>query len=688
MLISKVSIKNYRNFQNFKIELGKFNLIFGENNIGKTNFINALEGILNPTRSFKSFKIEESDFIDIHKPIIIKIKFQSIDEDNELINILEDGIIDPEMNYSAKLKFIAKWNPEEKDIDKDCFFIKKEMSDDNGKFNFKYAYRRLFHFYSIPSMRWARKEIRMDKKSDLMNVINYYLPNFIISFSLLKKGLQEILLSLKEDLISVEFPNSVITDLDHLIKLLNQEFKIDEENKLKSLKTDREKVFAKIKEIFSNNSFEKGQIDLIDDLFNKFNEKLIIFEKRFETQRILSDLKKRFSDLNSFKNLQNDFSVIIEKIMPNIKLDLSFVSIQDNELLKKALIEIDDFPILAHGTGFQSYFVIALKLLKINSMLNRQDIKSSFIAIEEPEAHLYPHLQRQLIENLRVIQNEFESRYDIKFQFIITSHSSNILSRFEFPELILLRKNENFYTESIHFPEIRILIDDLELAEEEYKSKVGKLNKSLIRVFKGIFTFYPEAFFSRCIILGEGSTEEGAIPEYARTMNKNFDLFSISYISLEGTGNLKYYKTILKRLNIPFISIVDKDDNDVKDFLSDDEFITKEKAFEAEIISKVPCYKLLDVLISLCSDKTIENYYNIIKNELSLTNEVNNFGECINFFKEHLEYEDVLKKILKPWIIRQKGLTMGKLLGEISELEEIPEIYKEVINKAVEKTKS
>ena len=37
MYISKVVIKNFRNFKSFEIELKAFTIIIGENNIGKSN---------------------------------------------------------------------------------------------------------------------------------------------------------------------------------------------------------------------------------------------------------------------------------------------------------------------------------------------------------------------------------------------------------------------------------------------------------------------------------------------------------------------------------------------------------------------------------------------------------------------------------------------------------------------------
>lgn len=43
LYISRVKIKNYRNFKNVDVNLGHKQVIIGENNVGKTNFLRALQ---------------------------------------------------------------------------------------------------------------------------------------------------------------------------------------------------------------------------------------------------------------------------------------------------------------------------------------------------------------------------------------------------------------------------------------------------------------------------------------------------------------------------------------------------------------------------------------------------------------------------------------------------------------------
>ena len=62
MKISKVKIKGFRNFKDITVNLGDKNLIFGANNIGKSNFIYALRLLLDRNLSENDIEPEDSDF--------------------------------------------------------------------------------------------------------------------------------------------------------------------------------------------------------------------------------------------------------------------------------------------------------------------------------------------------------------------------------------------------------------------------------------------------------------------------------------------------------------------------------------------------------------------------------------------------------------------------------------------------
>lgn len=62
--ISKVVIKNYRNFKEVDVRLAHKQVIIGENNVGKTNFLRALQLVLDPSFSDEDRYLDESDFYD------------------------------------------------------------------------------------------------------------------------------------------------------------------------------------------------------------------------------------------------------------------------------------------------------------------------------------------------------------------------------------------------------------------------------------------------------------------------------------------------------------------------------------------------------------------------------------------------------------------------------------------------
>ena len=85
MRVSKVVIKNYRNFKDFDIDLKEFTLVIGENNIGKTNFLTALGLIFSQDISFYKKRTLEID--DINFEAINNFKADVLNPDVPLSEI-------------------------------------------------------------------------------------------------------------------------------------------------------------------------------------------------------------------------------------------------------------------------------------------------------------------------------------------------------------------------------------------------------------------------------------------------------------------------------------------------------------------------------------------------------------------------------------------------------------------------
>ena len=109
-------------------------------------------------------------------------------------------------------------------------------------------------------------------------------------------------------------------------------------------------------------------------------------------------------------------------------------------------VDVGGFPILGHGSGYQGIFVVGLKLMRTLSQLivtEGQDIRNFILAIEEPEVHLHPHMQRHLMNSLRRLQHLWgEKGYHL--QILVTTHSPSVVGRVTPYELVIFQRESNY----------------------------------------------------------------------------------------------------------------------------------------------------------------------------------------------------------------------------------------------------
>src|SRR5574337_1192018 len=113
MYISHIKIKNYRNLQDFEMELKPFTLIIGENNSGKTNLLTALALIFSQDiTAFRNRVLEQDD-----------INYKSIQAFKEKV-VTGGDVVFPEVKIEATL---ADMNKEQEAVCGD-WFIDKELT--------------------------------------------------------------------------------------------------------------------------------------------------------------------------------------------------------------------------------------------------------------------------------------------------------------------------------------------------------------------------------------------------------------------------------------------------------------------------------------------------------------------------------------------------------------------------------
>ena len=102
MRLSRITIKNFRNFKDLDVYLGQHAVVLGENKVGKTNLLFALRMILDPTLPDSARRLRLDDFWDgLPRPLTaedvieISVEFSEFEDSVELLAVLADHLVTP-----------------------------------------------------------------------------------------------------------------------------------------------------------------------------------------------------------------------------------------------------------------------------------------------------------------------------------------------------------------------------------------------------------------------------------------------------------------------------------------------------------------------------------------------------------------------------------------------------------------
>lgn len=178
-----------------------------------------------------------------------------------------------------------------------------------------------------------------------------------------------------------------------------------------------------------------------------------------------------------------------------------------------------------------------LYLLLLAIELERKEAASeratTILAIEEPEAHLHPHLQR-------LVFRDFLRR---ESPVILTTHSPQIASVAPLQSIMLLREDQaGDGSKGTSTQEADFTVQETEDLERYLDATRA------------------EILFSRGVILVEGASEIFLIPAVATKMKKPLDEYGVTVCSVHGTDFAPYAKLLgPSGLNIPFVILTDGD---------------------------------------------------------------------------------------------------------------------------------
>lgn len=481
MYISSIKIENFRNFKSNTVKFNEgMNVIIGHNNAGKSNLLRAMSLIFNPS---------------------IK-KNLTIADFNKTISLEELKLQPPSINISITLTQEEKENLMGDDLVVVSQWLTKLEKPYEAKIHYEFCLPLKHHD---------------DYKNRLSNS-----PSIIESWEIIDR---DFLRLYTYKIYGGNLENQIAVDGEYLKKF---DFQF-----LDAIRDVERDMFS------GKNTLLKNVLDFFMDYNIKSNKALNEAEKE---QQIKSE-KKKFEDqakvlmdsLNmrmlegkqQILSYSKDIGASFDNIEPNFA-----GSITDVELYSALKLIVEhrggiQLPITHNGLGYNNLIFMSLLLAKMQVNASESYLGSNskvfpMLVIEEPEAHLHPSMQRQLLNFLK--QNLKANKVR---QIFVTTHSTHITGALDLDEIICLYKANNE-------------------THASYPSEVFKDNEESKKyVQRFLDATKSNMLFAEKIILVEGLAEQLLMSTFAEYVGKSLEDNHIAVINVGG----KYFNHFLKLFN-------------------------------------------------------------------------------------------------------------------------------------------
>ncbi len=514
MIIRKLTIENYRNFTSFEMELKKFTLIIGENNIGKTNLLNALGLIFSQEITF--YKKRQLEIDDINFKAIDKLRTDIAQgtipaKDIKFPSVKVEVILEDFNNNTDQEAIVGDW------------FIDKDLKQ--AKLTYIFNKRK-------DLTKWVeeqREKINKIPKKENENATDFFNR---------KKSLVDFPIKAYEYNIYGGLDSTTRAD-NYYLRMLRFEFL----DALRDAKT----------ELIASNDYRllyKVLNNRPENKFEDLKEQLTVLNEKVKENTELKEIQKQISTYLKKISLDSD---------DNNKVEFLFSKVDETELLKKLSLIYGNDPVNVerNGLGRNNLLYISLIISHLtNSANNNTKVFFRLVGIEEPESHLHPHLQQHLAVNIQSETSE-------NLQLIITSHSTHITSKLDLENTAVLFYDNEANTHKSHY----IL--------SGFADENGKINKAGTETQRYLRRYLDATkstmFFARKIILVEGISEQLLLPKLFKLhTKKTLEEVGCNLVNVNGVAFKHFLELIKNGYFIKCLALTDSDSNTQTENRADD----------------------------------------------------------------------------------------------------------------------
>ena len=490
-----------------KDKIGELIILIGENNVGKSNILDAINTISLASKSKKSqnFKNCMPDFMD-YEECIPKLKLVYKDDENNSydleLNIDENGnaellnslpkdtkIIEPELNLDKVIKeFESKFSSYTEEIEEydDYFEIKNDLLS---------IYNNIINSQKSINEKYEElKKLYIKLKEFFDDFVNYY-DNGIKALKFInldtiaytnQKEVETYKDTIKEKYDIDFIPNIVLYKEEHIKDedLITTPEKIKDSKFFNSLFNAIGKGISTITTAYEKDKKTRGHKDQYQDTINKKLEEIV--NKKFN--------ELYFQDLGTQKY---NFSIKLEK-------DEIYLSIEKNGNI---------ITLSQQSVGFKWFFNFFFNFLYTNE-LKAGDI----VLMDEPEIHLSIPGRR----DLRKFIKKFAK--DTGITFIATTHNPSFADIDYLDELRIIKNNKDGIGVKIQSNFSALADDEVDTLDSIINS-FGILRIDLTREYKIIFV--------------EGITDYNYLTAFKLLYNQNKkeeEKLNIAFIPINGLG--------------------------------------------------------------------------------------------------------------------------------------------------------